>query len=324
MKTKLVHCRLLTLAFLSAVVLAQAALPTLSLMSNVGVFDFGRFNIGTASPSTVITFTNSGTTDSMTITGVSISGANAGDFAVAATTCSKATLAGGESCTATVNFTPLLIGPRSADLTVTDTADGSQHRVPLTGTGLDPALRNKNAGPVDPRIGYPLWYQDELGVQLTMCLDNSGFCVAPRKREKGELKDYSDKVEVEAGRTFAGFGFTLALHESARPAVKGEAIELNAVGFTPKPRVVTVKLSYHGVDRTPMSGRTLRGEHFMIQPEIPAVAKLFIKISDTHIWLTPPPSGFLRREGPLAEPSDQTVRVDLASGGTSGPAKPAN
>ncbi len=76
------------------------------------------------------------------------------------------------------------------------------------------------------------------------------------------------------------------------------------------------------MNRLPMSGRTLRGEHFMIKPEIPAVAKLFIKISDTNIWLTPPPSGFLRWEGPLAEPGDQVVRVDLASGGESGAAKP--
>ena len=67
----------------------------------------------------------------------------------------------------------------------------------------------------------------------------------------------------------------------------------------------------------PMSGRALRGEHFVIRPNIPTIAKLFIKISDTHIWLTPPPSGFLRWQGPLAEPSDRIVRVDLTSGGES-------
>jgi hypothetical protein len=171
--------RIVALALFGAGVLAQAALPTLTLTSNVGVFHFGRLNIGTVSPETVITLTNSGTTSSMTISSASISGANAGDFTIAATTCNGATLTSGGSCTATINFTPLLLGVRTANLTVTDAADGSQHLVPLTGTGLDPALPNKNAGPVDPRIGYPLWYQDELGLQLTLCLDNSGFCVAP-------------------------------------------------------------------------------------------------------------------------------------------------
>ncbi|CAN5370468.1 hypothetical protein BH20VER3_BH20VER3_11980 [soil metagenome] len=142
-----------------------------------------------------------------------------------------------------------------------------------------------------------------------------------RKREKGDLREWSESVEIEKGRTFAGFGFVLALQNLRDQLVTKAPVELKAVGFTPKPRVVAVKLSYHGIDRLPMSGRVLRGEHFLIQPEIPAIAKLFVKIADTHIWLTPPPSGFLRWEGPLAEPSDNLIRVDLASGGESGPAK---
>ena len=142
-----------------------------------------------------------------------------------------------------------------------------------------------------------------------------------RKREEGGPRNWSEKIEIVRGRTFAGFGFTLALQNLRSRLVKGEAVELQAVGFTPKPRVVTVKLSYRGVDRMRMSGRVLRGEHFTVQPEIPAIVKLFIKLPDTHIWLTPPPSGFLRWEGPLAEPGDALVRVDLASGGESGAAK---
>jgi hypothetical protein len=146
---------------------------------------------------------------------------------------------------------------------------------------------------------------------------------AARKRKKNGFKEWSEQVKIEQGRSFAGFGFTLALQNLRDQLVKGETIDLQAVGFTPKPRVVTVKLSYDGVDRIHMSSRSLRGEHFTIQPEIPAIAKLFIKIPDTHVWLTPPPSGFLRWEGPLAEPGDQIVRVDLGSGGESGTAKPA-
>jgi len=144
-----------------------------------------------------------------------------------------------------------------------------------------------------------------------------------RKREQGEMKEWSEQVEIEQGRTFAGFGFTLACQNLRKRLVKGEAIELKAVGFTPKPRVVTVRLTWQGVDRVPMSGRELRGDNFMIRPEIPAIAKLFVKLPDTYIWLTLPPAGFLRWEGPQAEPSDPLVRVDLTSGAGSGPAKPA-
>ena len=151
---------------------------------------------------------------------------------------------------------------------------------------------------------------------------DSGKATA-RKREEGGTKEWSEQVEIEQGRTFAGFGFTLALQNLRERLIKGEAIELKAVGFTPKPRVVTVKLTWQGVDRVPMSGRELRGDNFMIRPEIPAIAKLFVKLPDTHIWLTRPPAGFLRWEGPLAEPGDQIVRVDLGSGEGSAPAIPA-
>ncbi len=157
--------------------------PNLTLNSNVSLFNFGRFNVGAVSPETVITISTDSiavTTGvaSVTISNVTITGANAGDFTLTATTCNNATLGAGQTCTATVSFSPLLVGVRNANLTVTDTAPGSQHLVPLTGTGLDPALPNKALGPVDPRIGFPRWYQDELGVRLTMCLDNSGYCVA--------------------------------------------------------------------------------------------------------------------------------------------------
>ena len=72
-----------------------------------------------------------------------------------------------------------------------------------------------------------------------------------------------------------------------------------------------------------MAGRRLKGDHFVVHPELPAIAKLFVRVPDTQIWLTnPAPAGFLRWEGPVAEPSDPIVRVDLLSGDESGPAQP--
>jgi hypothetical protein len=150
---------------------------------------------------------------------------------------------------------------------------------------------------------------------------DSGEAVA-RKQTKDGLKEWSKRLEIESGRTFAGFGFSLVLQNLRDRLAKGEAIELKAVGFTPEPRVVAVKLTYHGLDKMRMSDRTLRGEHFTIQAQIPAIAKLFIRVPDTQLWLTTPPSGFLRLEGYLAEPSDELVRVDLGSGEGSGDATP--
>lgn len=152
---------------------------------------------------------------------------------------------------------------------------------------------------------------------------DAGKAIA-RKGEKEEMKEWSEQVEIEPGRTFAGFGFTLALQNLRDRLAEGETVELKAVGFSPKPRLVTVKLSYHGLDKMKMAARELCGEHYLIQPQIPAIVKLFVKIPDTDIWLTPPPSGFLRWQGPLVEPGDDLVRVDFSSGCESGPAKSVN
>jgi hypothetical protein len=160
---------------MSAVAFGQVP-PTLTLNSNVSLFFFGRVNTGALSPNTVITISNGGT-GSVTVTNVQITGTNAADYTLVSTTCINATLTPTGTCLATVRFNPLAIGSRTANLTVTDTANGSQHLVPLRGTGLNPNIPNKAVGPIDPRIGFPLWYQDELGVKLTACLDGSGFCV---------------------------------------------------------------------------------------------------------------------------------------------------
>lgn len=139
-------------------------------------------------------------------------------------------------------------------------------------------------------------------------------------------KEVTEKIDIVPGQTFAGFGFTIALANLRPRLVKGEQINLKAVGFSPiptlKPQVVTVKVSYAGPDKMKMSGRYLRGDNFLIHPEILLLAKLFIKVPDTHIWLTAGrPAGFLRWEGPIVLPNDEMIRVDLVSDHTGGPAE---
>src|SRR5215472_6367434 len=141
-------------------------------------------------------------------------------------------------------------------------------------------------------------------------------------------KDVSKKIKIEPGRTFAGFGFSLALNNLRKRLLRGEQVPLKAVGFsefpTLGPQVVTVTISHTGVDRMRMSGRSLKGDRFIIHPEVPFIAKFFLDVPDTKIWLTnPAPAGFLRWEGPIVLPTDPMIRVDLISGTTSGSAVPA-
>jgi hypothetical protein len=84
-----------------------------------------------------------------------------------------------------------------------------------------------------------------------------------------------------------------------------------------------VAISHDGLEQMRMGGRLLRGNRFTLRPRLPWIARWFVSVPDTRIWLThPTPAAFLRWEGPLAEPDDPVVRVDLLPGGESGPARP--
>jgi hypothetical protein len=192
---------------------------------------------------------------------------------------------------------------------------GGDHRVEETADFRLPALIQEH------------WSWRELraaALQREYRVDLKSGQARAQKWEKNEMKQWREQLDVEPGRTFAGVGFTVAI-KSLRPRLlRGETVELRAVGFTPKPRLVTVKVSHGGLDRMVMSGRTVTGDRFVIKPKIPAIAKLIIEAPDTRIWLThPAPGGFLRWEGAQAEPDDPIVRVDLLPGDPSGPAEPA-
>jgi hypothetical protein len=156
--------------------LAQTG-PVLTVNSPNPVNDFGRLNTGTLSPTQVITVSNSGTTN-LTISNTTLTGVNPGDYTLVSTTCTGAVLGPNATCTATVRFNPLAAGARTARVLLTDNAPGSPHRVLLTGVGLNPAIPNRQVGPIDPRNGFPLWYQDDQGLRLALCLDTNGLCLA--------------------------------------------------------------------------------------------------------------------------------------------------
>ena len=156
---------------------AQTA-PMLTLDSPVSLFDFGRLNTGTISPTMDITVSNSGTALLTISKNVTLTGVNPGDYELVSTTCAGATLSSKTTCTATIRFAPQSVGTLTARLELTDNAAGSPHLVPLTGVGLNPFIPNRRVGPIDPRHGFPFWYQDDQGLRLALCLDTNGLCLA--------------------------------------------------------------------------------------------------------------------------------------------------
>jgi hypothetical protein len=87
-----------------------------------------------ASETKTVTITNRGD-DVLSIGTLSISGSNAGDFALSSDTCSGGTVAGGSSCSVRVTFVPGQAGDVTAELSVPSNDPNSPTTVGLTGTG---------------------------------------------------------------------------------------------------------------------------------------------------------------------------------------------
>jgi len=94
--------------------------------------DFGNQMVGTKSPVKTVVLTNTGSTI-LHFSGISITGANAADFAQS-NTCGSS-LGAGKSCSLGVTFAPKAKGARSAAVAISDDGGCSPQRVPLSGTG---------------------------------------------------------------------------------------------------------------------------------------------------------------------------------------------
>jgi hypothetical protein len=93
---------------------------------------FGSVAVGSASAPLAVTLTNSGTA-SLAISGITVTGSNAGDF-TQTNTCGTS-VAAGAKCTISVTFKPTATGSRSASVAIADNAAGSPQSVKLSGTG---------------------------------------------------------------------------------------------------------------------------------------------------------------------------------------------
>jgi hypothetical protein len=113
---------------------------------------FASQTTGTTSAATTVTLTNSGNA-ALTITGITIAGTNATDFAMTTGTNScGGSLAAGATCNIYVTFSPASTASFSAALTVADNAAGSPQTVALTGSGVAPADFGVSATPASQTV----------------------------------------------------------------------------------------------------------------------------------------------------------------------------
>jgi hypothetical protein len=109
-----------------------AAAPTPVVSLSAPSLTFASQQLNTTSAAQTVTLTNTGNA-ALNITGVTVTGANSGDYAQT-NTCG-ASLAANANCTISVTFIPTATGTRTAAVTISDNAAGSPHGISLTGTG---------------------------------------------------------------------------------------------------------------------------------------------------------------------------------------------
>jgi hypothetical protein len=108
--------------------------PVVTLSGLTGnTLSFPNQALGTTSAALSVTLTNNSSTDTVNFTSpIAVSGTNAADFAL--TNLCGTTLGAGASCTLNITFTPSVVGPETAQISIAESADANPLLILLTGT----------------------------------------------------------------------------------------------------------------------------------------------------------------------------------------------
>jgi hypothetical protein len=138
--------------------------PTTSLSASS--LTFASQLVGTASSAQPVTLQNAGN-QALSITSISLTGANSGDFSLSQNCPSS--LAANASCQINVTFTPTARGARTAALSLVDSAANSPQSIALTGTGIAP-VANLSPG----SLTFPGQFVGTTGLPENITLTNNG------------------------------------------------------------------------------------------------------------------------------------------------------
>ncbi len=220
-----------------------AALPGPQASLSPSAVGFGSQTTSTTSPGQTVTLTNTGSS-ALTISGVAVTGANAGDFGQT-NTC-PGTLAAGASCTATVRFTPSAVGSRTASLSITDDASGTPHTVALSGTGAAPSAALASVSPTSILFGTQQ-VNTRSGSQA-VTLTNTGtlpMSVSGITLGGANAADFSQTNTCPSGSSTLAVGASCTIDVTVTPAATGSrSATLSIAGnATNSPSTVTLSAS---------------------------------------------------------------------------------
>jgi CSLREA domain-containing protein len=119
--------------------------------------NFGNQTVATSSAPQTVTVTNNGTVNLVVgAGGVSLTGANAGDFSITGDSCGGATVAPAGTCTVSLRFSPAALGARAANLAIASNAPASPLAIALSGSGTVAAPAEVAAVPTLSKWGLVL------------------------------------------------------------------------------------------------------------------------------------------------------------------------
>jgi hypothetical protein len=149
------------------VALSGTSVTAPGISINPSSVNFGSQLLYTSSAPLPVTVANSGTTD-LTISSLTITGANAQEFSLSAAVL-PVTVGANETTTINIVFTPGATGVRTATLTITDNAAGSPHTVALSGTGTAPAVNISPAA-----LNFPGQVVQSVSAPSALTVSNTG------------------------------------------------------------------------------------------------------------------------------------------------------
>jgi hypothetical protein len=178
---------------------------------------FGNQPLNSTSSPQTLTVTDIGGI-ALTISSVTLGGANASDFTKTADTCNGMTIGSNGTCTVTVKFTPTATGIFSATLTFVDNDTSSPQIVMLTGTGGAPA-----AGLSAPSLSFGNQPLNIMSSNMTEIVTNTGtgnLSISTVALGGANAGDFSKQTDNCTGATLTSSS-TCAINVAFTPSATG-------------------------------------------------------------------------------------------------------
>jgi hypothetical protein len=207
----------------------------------------------TASKTLSVTVTNKATSGPITLTGTSIGGANAGDFAVTGGNCPmpSGSLAASSSCTYAVTFTPSKEAAESGSLSifVAEDPNGGPAAIALSGTGVTPVRV------VPASIAFGTVAGGHSSPNRTVTVINDGGAAVSLSESVGGA-NFADFAVTggTCGSSLSGAGASCTYTLKFTPSIDGAesaTIGVSAVGDAASPHNVSLSGTGNGPVATP-------------------------------------------------------------------------